>query len=119
MLWLTEEHQIGEWNGGSRAYGYSDTFEWVAFDADEGEHFVSDPSLEQPEIPDTTYFPFVKPTRQEIERFVILSDWWRAKQEGHIVVPTIPTGRPRLLIRDVRPAIYFDCVAEVLAFAHS
>lgn len=107
---LLKNLKVGMWQNRIRGYGYSDSFEWVAFDAEEGEHFVSDPSL-SPIVPN---YPFVKPTREEIERFVLLSDWWRSAQEGTVVVPTLSQGRPQLLIQDVRPSLFFDCVAEVL-----
>ncbi|KAH7104416.1 hypothetical protein BKA62DRAFT_694591 [Auriculariales sp. MPI-PUGE-AT-0066] len=101
------------WHGQARAIGYGGTYQWVGYDPEQGEHFVSDPDA-QPNA--DGHFPFHSPSREEVERFVQLADHWRSLQEAS---PTPSFSQPRpsrqqLLLKDIQPKFFFDCIVEVV-----
>ena len=106
--------RVGEWQKEKRGTGYKDSLQWVAYDPEEGEHFVSDPTAQRQR---DKHFPFVQPTPEEIARFIELSDWWREKSEGgsdaleSIVTPK--PGREIIELKDVKEKVFFDCIVEV------
>lgn len=92
--------------------GYKDTFSWVAFDPERGEHYIS--------VADDNHDPqFVQPNVEEMQYFLELSDWWRDRQQAGTVVQFADISskplRPRreqITLAEVQPKVYFDCVAE-------
>lgn len=115
---LMRNLRVTTYQSQKRGVGYGDTHQWVGYDPDIGEQFVSNKDLKPSAIPNQ-HFPFVKPNRAEVERFVQLSDWWtalkEAENEGMVVLeyPQPKPSRKTICVRDIQTKVFFDCVVEV------